>query len=99
MNIEIKAKKFEVYYEDFVFKLTHKEAINYCKFLGYGWRLPAKSELKEMNKYQERLGLKPTGYWSSTEEFSNYAWYYNFDGPSSTYHKSNTCRVRAVRTI
>jgi hypothetical protein len=39
-------------------------------------------------------------YWSSTEGISNYAWNYNFGTSySTTYNKSDTYRVRAVRAF
>jgi len=39
-------------------------------------------------------------YWSSTENFSSFAWYYNFIYGTSTYgNKNNTCRVRATRAF
>ena len=100
MNIEIKSQKFEVYKEDCEQILNHAEAIGYCENLGDGWRLPTLKEMLEMDDNKDELGLKPTGYWSSTELNSSYAWFYSFNyGYSYPNGKSNTYRVRAVRTI
>ena len=99
VTIEVPVQKFEVYHKDCKFKLEHDDAAKYCKGLGDGWRLPTRKEQLEMHEHKEELGLKGY-YWSSAEYDLNNAWFYCFySGFSVTLNKSNTYRVRAVRTI
>ena len=44
-------EKFQVANKDFSDKMTWKDAIDACKNLGSGWRLPTKEELEAM--YEE----------------------------------------------
>jgi len=66
------------------------------------WFLPSKDELNML--YQNRLeigGFNYSGpYWSSSENYSNYAWYqYFYLGSQNDYYKGSTYRVRAVRAF
>ena len=66
------------------------------------WHLPSKTELNYL--YEQKFvvgGFADRGYWSSTEDGSNYAWLQGFfDGFQYSYPKSLTnIRVRAVRAF
>ena len=99
-TIEISAHKFEVYHKDVDLKLDHYDAIESCKELGDGWRLPTRKELLEMYDHKEELVLKDDVYWSSTEYGTSDAFGFGFnDGHADYYGKFNTLSVRAVRTI
>ena len=77
----------------------------------YGdWYLPSKEELNLM--YQNKATIDATAtansgsgfasdyYWSSSEFYSNVAWYqYFLNGYQNNYYKSSTYRVRAVRAF
>lgn len=65
------------------------------------WYLPSKYELYLMykNLHLEGVGgFSPGIYWSSSEDFTNYAWSQNFsDGNQQFLFKNNKNRVRAIR--
>lgn len=72
-----------------------------------GEYIPSLSQLNLMNHYMDELNkafayvsaspLSLAGYWSSTENSRNYAWYVLFsNGYTGYYSKSNDIRVRAV---
>jgi hypothetical protein len=68
------------------------------------WFLPSRDELNLMykNMHLNSQGNFNTSalYWSSTENYFNYAWYFSFDiGDASNYVKSLTYYVRAVRAF
>jgi len=87
--------KFEVAKEDIKGIYTFYEA-NEINFKD-GWRLPTIEELQVMH---DAKIITKGRYWSSTENSSNVAWYYNFNiGLSSSPNKTSTYRVRAVRTV
>ena len=100
VTIEVSTHKFEVYPRDALPSFEYNEALEYCKRLGDGWRLPELNEQSEMHEHKEELGLDDGAYWSSTELNSSYAWFYNFlYGISDYFNKTSTFSVRAVRTI
>lgn len=86
--------------------LLWQEAIDACKNLGNGWRLPTIQELLTLVDYTlidpatELPGIVPSFYWSSTF-FGNdhfYPWFINFDdGHDGWDGKTNHYKVRAVR--
>jgi hypothetical protein len=78
------------------------EAVEVCKKLGKGWRLPTKDELNFLYENKEEIGgfggFANNGYWSSTELDYFIAWRQNFfTGLQLSYIKLNTNSVRAVR--
>ncbi len=91
---------FEVYSEDLE-ACTWNDAITECSKLGDGWRLPTILELQLMHQNKKLISnLKNDSYWSSTENFANYAWYFVFYNGNTYYSlKNDTYYVRAVRSI
>jgi clan AA aspartic protease (TIGR02281 family) len=78
------------------------EALNACRTLGNGWRLPSKDELNLMRISKEVLSnIQLDGvYWSSTECNNNSAWAIDFtDGEQTCWEKRFNCGVRAVKTF
>jgi hypothetical protein len=75
------------------------EAVEVCKKLGKGWRLPTKDELNFLYENKEEIGGFAVNFYWSSSEFGNYgAWAQGFgsgvqDGPN----KLNFVYVRAVR--
>ena len=69
---------------------------------GYSdWFLPSKDELNEMYQNKSKIGgFANSGYWSSTEYDSDYAWiqYFSNGGQGSPY-KSGSANVRSVRAF
>jgi len=98
LSMEVtKTVKFEVAKEDIVGSHNYKTANNIIYGLGDGWRLPTIEELQAM--YEAKI-ITEGCYWSSTEYYSFFAWYYSFiNGYSDIYFKTSTYRVRAVRTV
>ncbi len=82
------------------------EAADICAALTQGgfsdWVLPSRDALNLMytNLHQNSLGSFNTSgeYWSSSEQFSNLAWHYNFGfGNYTASARTQNFRVRAVR--
>jgi hypothetical protein len=86
--------------------MTWQQAVEFCKTLGDGWRLPTIRELLLLVNY-EKTGLTTelpkmlsSGYWSCTTyaHNTNYAWNIGYyDGYGYWLNKSCICYVRAVR--
>jgi hypothetical protein len=78
------------------------EAVELCKSLGKGWRLPTKEELNILYKNKEEVcGFIYSYYWSSTENDNklNASWEQNFKNGTQNYNnKYYTAHVRAVRS-
>lgn len=90
INIEIHPERCES-------ELTWDEAVQYCKGLGEGWRLPTISEMFYL--YEDKI-ITGGEYWSSTESGYYGAWYFYFgNGTADYYSKYNANYVRAVRDI
>jgi hypothetical protein len=69
---------------------------------GYSdWYLPSKDELNKLYLNRATIGsFAASGYWSSSEDISNYAWQQNFGNGFLIYSiKSYYGRVRAVRAF
>ena len=75
------------------------EAVEACKKLGKGWRLPTKDELNFLYENKGEIGgFAISGYWSSAELDVNDAWKQNFSsGNQYSTNKFNYGFVRAVR--
>ncbi len=86
---------------------TSDSAADICANLSLGgysdWFLPSKGELYLMYenlKVSGVGGFVEDGYWSSSENDANNAWYQNFyDGNQYNYYKSLFYRVRAIRAF
>lgn len=79
--------------------MTWNEAVETCKKLGPGWRLPTKNELNMLYKNRKEIGgFAYNYYWSSTEVDNLDAWFQDFDdGVQYFNYKFTTFYVRAVR--
>ena len=103
----IRIGKLEVAQFDFPKYMFWVEAVDACKALGSGWRLPTKSELNLLYKNMDKIGgFAPEGYWSRSRAEKSLgsidkAWYQSFaDGKQcSIGFSENTSLVRAVRTF
>jgi hypothetical protein len=89
----------DVYPVDAPDAMPWEEAVNYCRLLGNGWRLPNRHELLLMYENSGILGgFADDGYWSSSECNSFSAWRQGFaSGYQGSGYKNVDCRVRAVR--
>lgn len=78
--------------------LTWHEAVEYCKSLGSGWRLPTKDELNQI--YNSKNNFTKDFYWSSTEFDNSTAClqYFN-DGTQYNVDKNDDGYVRAIRDV
>lgn len=76
-------------------------AMESCKRLGDGWRLPTKDELYLLYKKKENLGILPLhGYWSSSEVDKDHAHYqYFFTGVQYVFDKSFPSFARPIRIL
>lgn len=67
------------------------------------WFLPSKDELNALYENLKKSGLgglADYGYWSSTEDSDEYAWYHGFvSGQQKKFNKYNSSRVRAIRSF
>ena len=80
--------------------MTWHEAVEVCKKLGKGWRLPTKDELNFLYENKEEIGgFANNFYWSSTEVDNFNAWSQNFilGALGSGNKDNNVLYVRAVR--
>jgi hypothetical protein len=78
------------------------DAIEACRSLGKGWRLPNKTELNILYKNSKKIGgFKDNIYWSSTFYGSYSAWAQNFGNGSQPYNHKNyySFYVRAVKSL
>ena len=92
-------------------KIKDGAAAKWCLDKGVGWYLPALNELKVIYNLQSKLNtvlsniggtrLWTSGYyWSSTENGSGSAYHvYFYNGNTSSYDKSYSSEVRAVRAL
>jgi hypothetical protein len=81
-------------------------AMDACKALGLGWRLPTILELDSIRDQSPAAGtiysrlpnIVPSTYWSSSEYSATYAWVLSFNnGTASNFAKSSAVYVRCVR--
>jgi len=105
----INGKTIQIAKQDFPADLNWDDAMNACKDLGDGWRLPSIRELEAMHR---KIHLNKRGnfkddrlYWSSSLKGANDAWSLGFGsgksygGDHDDYDKKYTRHVRAVRTL
>ena len=97
----IKIGNLEIAAHDFPTKMTWDEAKSACAALGDSWRLPIKEELNELYNHKDEIGgFAAAFYWSSSENYYNFAWSQNFNfGYHYNYFKNATYYVRAVRAF
>ena len=89
--------KFELHPVKSNDKLTWDDAVAYAKSLGDDWRLPTIEECFIM--YNNKV-ITEGLYWSSSENYNDYAWGFNFSNGDASYsYKNNTYFVRAVRSL
>tara|TARA_R110000772_G_scaffold82292_3_gene174593 strand:+ start:1422 stop:1847 length:426 start_codon:yes stop_codon:yes gene_type:complete len=101
--------EFEVYHESLRTKYNFKErtkynfkeAVDACKLLGEGWRLPTRVELLLMYENKDEIkDFTNNNYWSSTENDAIGAWKQDFtNGLQFPSNKGFNYYVRAVRNI
>jgi hypothetical protein len=100
--------KYEVYPYDLGYGkgtieglMTWYYAMESCKNLGDGWKLPTKDELHLMFKKKETLGILPLhGYWSCDEYNITSAYYqYFFTGVQYVFEKRFPSFARPIRKI
>lgn len=100
----------QVAMKDFPEKLKWHDAVDACRELGNGWRLPTRFELTEMYHQLKKMGkggFVADSYWSSSEYINgkdNGAWAQHFyddeqDGREFKFSYEEELRVRAVRTL
>ncbi len=90
--------------KDFKTPMTWSQAVESCKALGSGWRLPNIDELEAifLQLHKKKLGdFKDKWYWSSTvhvDQTQPNAWIFKFDqGVSNGYTRiESTQLVRAI---
>lgn len=80
------------------------QAAQFCENMNYAgytdWYLPARQELNLIYQNSPAIGgfVYSTYYWSSTENATTTAWYFNFyNGSITANNKTNTLYVRCVR--
>ena len=103
----IRIGKLEVAQFDFPKYMFWVEAVDACKALGSGWRLPTKSELNLLYKNKDKIGgFAPENYWSRSKVDKSLgsidkAWNQSFENgvQYSLGFTENTCLVRAVRSF
>jgi hypothetical protein len=97
----IRIGRLEVAQYDLPKYMKWGDAIESCKALGSGWRLPTKNELKFLFKNKDKIGgFAPEGYWSRTVYDDTDAWCIQFDDGENTHHIITTLScTRAVRTF
>ena len=88
---------------DFAKYMYKNQAINACRGLGSGWRLPTKSEMNILyrNKYKIKMGgYSYNFYWGDNEDNDYPSIRQNFsNGEQEIVYEDDRMRVRAVRTI
>jgi hypothetical protein len=84
---------------DCVFAKNWFDANKYCQELGVGWRLPTKNELEILYKNKDSIkGFSNSGYWSFTEDNSDFAWGQGFsDGKQAIVKKEVCLNIRPVK--
>lgn len=107
INHPITGDPIQVAENDFPQTMGWDNAMNACKGLGNGWRLPNKEELSVMYEQLHKHGkgnFKDNIYWSSSEKDAGHALNFSFDidnynGFYEDLEKLNKLHVRAVRAL
>ena len=86
---------------DFPSMMNWEDAINACKALRNGWRLPTKDELDKLHDNKDAIGgFKKDYYWSFGEDNGGFAWFQSFNNGYQYFnYKGSKIYVRAVRSL
>ena len=88
---------------DFAKSMYNNQAINACRGLGGGWRLPTKSEMNILYRNKSKIkigGFSYDFYWGDNEDKDYPSMSQNFsNGEQQVVYEDDRMRVRAVRTI
>ena len=88
---------------DFAKSMYNNQAINACRGLGAGWRLPTKRELYILYRNKSKIkigGFSYDFYWGDNEDKDYPSMSQNFsNGEQQVVYEDDRMRVRAVRTI
>ena len=88
---------------DFAKYMYKNQAINACRGLGSGWRLPTKSEMNILYRNKSKIkigGFSYDFYWGDNEDKDYPSMSQNFsNGEQQVVYEDDRMRVRAVRTI
>ena len=99
----IKIGNLEVAQNTFRKEMNWDDAVDACRALGSGWRLPTKNELNLMYLNKDEIGgfTNWRSWWSSTEYYELNAWYQDFDdgGQNKKLKDYLGCGVCAVRSF
>ncbi len=100
--VTVNGRRLKVYEKD-LGPMDWQGAVETCRFLGNGWRLPNESELKAIQKqlFLEGAGsFAETWYWTGQEESSNIAWAMHLRAGNSVRNpKDYQLKVRPVRDL
>lgn len=100
--IAVNGRRLKVYEKD-LGPTNWQGALETCRFLGNGWRLPNEVELKAIQKqlFLEGAGsFSETWYWTDKEESSNIAWAMHLRAGNSVRNpKDYQFKVRPVRDL
>ena len=88
---------------DFAKSMFNNQAINACRGLGAGWRLPTKREMYILYRNKSKIkigGFSYDFYWGDNEDKDYPSMSQNFsNGEQQVVYEDDRMRVRAVRTI
>lgn len=88
---------------DFPKPMYNNQAINACRGLGGGWRLPTKTEMNILYRNKSKIkigGFSYDLYWGDNEDKDYPSISQNFsNGEQQVVYEDDRMRVRAVRTI
>jgi hypothetical protein len=98
--VAVNGRRLKVYEKD-LGPLDWQGAVEACRFMGNGWRLPNEAELRAVQKqlHQEGAGgFTETWYWTDKEESSGIAWAMHLRAGNSVRNpKDYQLKVRPVR--
>jgi len=100
-TVLFKNQSLEVMKEDEKGSYTYDQAKIKCDSYRNGWRLPTKDELNFLYKNKERIGGFKRDFYMSSEYVGEWnCWCQSFaNGKQFGYSRSNTAKLRCVRTV
>jgi len=100
--VAVNGRRLKVYEKD-LGPLDWQGAVEACRFMGNGWRLPNEAELRAVQKqlHQEGAGgFTETWYWTDKEESSGIAWAMHMSSGNTIRNpKDYQLKVRPVRDL